>query len=290
MDHETKHGPLNLDLLMKVLAVPTQTHCEDQMVRWLLAYFAAKGIHAECDELGNVYATKGTLQPGEHYPCVIAHTDTVHWPRPVDIYLQDDRLLAMDEDGLQAGTGGDNKAGIFIGLELFARHEVIKGAFFVSEEVGCIGSRGCRREFFADVGYAMMFDSPCDDIVSYSCAGYRLFPDEGPFVEKFLPLLDRFGMTNWQHHPYTDAGMIKSMFDFPCPNLPGGYFRFHTREEYVVPEAVAASIELGDAAISALGRTKYVFAATQEDGHPQHPVGGLRTHDWPQLRKATTTL
>ena len=51
---------------------------EDLMIEFLSNYLSDKGYNYDVDEFGNVYVTKGTLNEGEFYPCVVAHTDTVH--------------------------------------------------------------------------------------------------------------------------------------------------------------------------------------------------------------------
>jgi hypothetical protein len=53
-----------------------------------------------------------------------------------------------------------------------------------------------------------------------------------------LPIRKAHGVTDWQHHPHTDAGVLKCKFDFPCLNLPAGYFCVHNDEEYVLLTAV----------------------------------------------------
>ena len=272
------YRPADRELLKEVLAIPTQTYLECEMIAWLQRHFAQRGIATEVDKIGNLLAVKG--DPGKPYPLVAAHTDSVHECRPITIIEDGERLIAHDRNGNQCGLGGDDKSGIFICLELIDRFDHIKGAFFVSEEIGCVGSLNAPARWFGDVGYALQFDSPCDDIVTYTCNGMRLFPDEGEFAEIALPLLEEFGCTNWQHHPYTDAMALKKRFDFVCMNLPAGYFNMHSSREYVVPEAVENSVQLGQALIGSLGTRHYAFKPEHSLGNPRHPVRGLITHDW----------
>jgi hypothetical protein len=42
-------------------------------------------------------------------------------------------------------------------------------------------------------------------------------------------------------------------------NLPAGYFRAHTSREYVVPEVVSRSIEMGLELINALSGQKFLY-------------------------------
>ena len=268
----------SLCLLKQVLAIPTKSRLEAKMIAWLMGHFHQRGVQCAVDPSGNVYVTKGRLNQG-YYPCVIAHTDSVHDPEPITIAQHGDKLIALDLDRRQTGLGGDDKAGIFICLQLLEQFTTIKAAYFVSEEIGCVGANACDPTFFQDVGYALEFDSPCQDITSYLCQGVQLFPDSGPFADQFVPLLSAHGVNRWQNHPFTDACVIKRRFPFPCPNLPAGYFRMHSRQEYVRVSAVANSLALGSRLITALGPERYEFIHDpNRPSNPAFPVTELRTH------------
>lgn len=251
------------------------------MTHWLSEHFsAASQLRADIDEAGNVFVTKGV---SEIYPLVCAHTDTVHPPTNVVIEEDGDKIFATDWTATQVGVGGDDKAGIYICLQLLDRLPVLKAAFFASEEPGCLGAHRAKAPWFADVGYAIEFDSPCEDIMSFSSDGLRLFPTQGPFFEAISVLLNRFGVTRWQRHPYTDVSVLKRRFTFPCLNLPAGYYRMHSPEEYVQTSVVEKSTELGCELVKALACHRYFFKALihghEEAGLPV-PVTGLEVHDW----------
>ncbi len=273
---------VNIDLLKSVLSVPTKTGQEHLMVQWLRTYFSLKGLTAVVDKANNVYVTKGISNA---FPCLVAHTDSVHTLEVICVEEdQDDAdaLAAFDTRGLQTGLGGDDKAGIFICLSLIDRLENVKAVFFMGEEHGCIGARQRNGKFFADVAYAIEFDSPCQDIMTFTCNGVELFDLESKFFETIYPLLMSHGVNKWQHHPFTDVSVLKKDFDFPCLNLPGGYFHMHSRTEWVSKSAVANSIELGAAIILSLGENKHNFGYyPAKRSYPKSPVAitGLETHD-----------
>jgi hypothetical protein len=271
---------MNKRLLKDVLRVPTSTGHEGTMVEWLMEYFRGTNCVAKKDSRGNIYVTKGV---SDVYPCVAAHTDTVHAPTNVIIHEEGDKLFATDWSEKQVGCGGDDKAGIYICLQMLEQLDVCKAAFFVSEENGCVGSRHCLEEWFLSAGYVMEFDSPCDDILTFTCDGTQLFPTQGPFFDAVWPVLQNYGAVNWQHHPYTDVSVLKRKFSFPCLNLPAGYFRMHSREEYVQMSVVENSFQMGMALVKALGRKAYVFKAVNVNGHEVEtpvPVTYLKTHDF----------
>ena len=252
---------MRTDLLKEILAIPTISGQERDVVDFLMIHAAAHGYAYEVNG-GNVFITKGTPKPGEFYPLVCAHTDSVHALQPMEI-VQDDKgcLYAVDpKTRAHIGCGGDDKAGVFICLELLARLPVLKAAFFWGEEVYCKGSHAAGPEFFEDVGYCIEFDSPQCDIVSYSCDGVQLFEEHGEFAKLAVPILDSHGMNRWQNHPYTDVAVLKRRFDFTCINLPAGYYYMHSQNEIVNMTDVANAIIVGDKLVEALGYKKYSFA------------------------------
>jgi hypothetical protein len=70
----------DIDFLKEVLSIPTKTYEEDLMIDFLVDWMKKNRIPFSVDEYGNVYATKQTDEVDEHFifPCVVAHTDTVH--------------------------------------------------------------------------------------------------------------------------------------------------------------------------------------------------------------------
>jgi hypothetical protein len=170
---------------------------------------------------------------------------------------EDGCFVAYGEDGQRIGLGGDDKAGVYVCLELLLAMPVLKAAFFVDEEIGCLGSRQADPAFFEDVGYCIEFDSPNNDILSFSCDGAQLCEEDGALLKIAEPLLTKFGAVKWQWHPYTDVAQLRRKFDFECLNLPCGYYNMHTEDEHVVIEDTARALEMGKSLIQALGCNRY---------------------------------
>ena len=258
--------------LKELLAIPTKTWEEDRLISYLIEHFEARGYHYELDDMGNLYVTKGI---SEYYPLVLAHTDSVHDIKEMVVkeeYLpnsQGDKKLALKaytKDGnLPTGIGGDDKAGVFICLQLLERFNVIKGFFPVAEETGCHGSRGAKEEFFKNVGYAIQFDSTENDTMSLSLMGTQLFEQDSEFFNKTKGLILEHGFSEWRHHPYTDAMVLKERFNFSCLNFAAGYYNYHSDNEYVIVEDVLNSTLLGESVIKKLGNKFYEFKVTKKD-------------------------
>jgi hypothetical protein len=258
----------NLDRLKEILAVPTHSGDESRLIEYLKGVLDTKGYDYTVDGQGNIYVTKGV---SEAYPLFVAHTDTVHKVNEnlrIKEYIHDDynhkekvALTGYDvETDLPSGCGGDDKCGVYLALEMLDTYENVKAAFFISEEIGCIGSRGAVKtnpEFFQNVGYAIQYDSPEGDSLSSTLMGKYLFESSDVFTDKVGGLIKEHGITNWANHPYTDIWTLMDEFDFCCLNLAAGYYRYHTRNEYVIVDDVQNGYELGIKLVEALGENKY---------------------------------
>jgi hypothetical protein len=156
----------------------------------------------------------------------------------------------------QTGIGGDDKCGVYVCLEMFERFDVLKGAFFVEEEIGMLGSKQADDKFFENVGYAIQFDAPSSNWISEVCSGVKLFDED--FKKEIKGTLNECGYTKFSVDPFTDVNQLASKYDFNCLNLGCGYYRQHTTSEYVVVEEVSDSIKAGYELITKLGMEKYV--------------------------------
>jgi acetylornithine deacetylase/succinyl-diaminopimelate desuccinylase-like protein len=268
---------MNLDLLKQLLAIPSASGREDRMFAFLVNHFfgrkSVKWDDCALDRWNNLLIRKG----GPVVPCVAAHLDTVHPLRPVNIVEQDGRLMGFDERGQRTGIGGDDKAGIFVCLELWERFDNIAVALFGAEEIGCMGAKHAPAEWFDHVGCVLEFDCPGRGLVSYTSGGERLFANDGDFIQRAMPALQAHGLTRFQHHPFTDVMALRQRFDFSCLNLSCGYHNWHRSDEHIVISEVEAAVNAGAALITALGSQSYPYAAGAEDRvAPPFEITGLQ--------------
>lgn len=267
---------MNSALLKELLVVPTISYKEQLMVDWLVWHVRKniKGAHVTVDNAGNVYVVKGTAK---YSPCVAAHTDTVQPLRIIQINQNGNRLTGENTAGVQAGIGADDKAGIFVCLELLQRTENIRAVFFATEEVGCVGARKADPKFFEEVGCVIEYDCPGVDIMSYTCGGVRLFANRGEFIQKTLDVLPHH---EWQNHPYTDVMTVRERFDVSCLNLACGYHNWHMSNEYIHLPSTELAIERGAKLIQTLGNARYACARhiyeEEENWVPLRTVRPLR--------------
>jgi len=257
----------DLEFLKQVLSVPTKSRQEGLMVEFLTNYLKEKNYDFYVDGMSNIYVTKQTSESVEFFPCVVSHTDTVHKLDTINVvqeYLPNAQgeiklaLKAYNNMDEPTGIGGDDKCGIFACLSLLEMVPNLKVAFFVSEEIGCVGSLQSDKSFFENVGYGIQFDAPENWMVTQYCYGQTLFEQSTEFFEKCQPhLLEYMPHFMCQSHPYTDVYSLRKMFDFNCINFSCGYYDYHTRNEYVVVEDLYNSILLGQKLIETLGEKFY---------------------------------
>ena len=268
---------MRLDLLKRLLAVPTCSRQEHHMVEFLLNHIRERGPErcgvATADSWNNVLIRKGSVEP---VPLACAHIDTIHDWTEVEIVQQDGLLVGFNRNSQRIGIGADDKAGAFIALELLERCDNIAVALFAQEETGYRGALSADAAFFRNVGYAVEFDAPATGLVSYSAGGQRLFENDGEFIRVAVPILRRFGFIHFQRHPFTDVTGLRQRFAFSCLNVSCGYHHWHTDNEHVNIAEVETALEMATELIAALGNRRYNFDASEPDtARPPMEVTGL---------------
>jgi len=271
---------MNVDLLKKLLAVQTTSWHEQPMVSWLVDYIMhhVKGATVTVDPHRNVFVHKGTAQ---FSPCVAAHIDSVQPYRDVRIVEDGNRLIGFENGSEnQVGIGADDKAGIFVCLNLLRRFNDIRVAFFATEECGCQGAKKAAPDFFTGLAYMIEYDCPSRNMLSYTSSGVRLFENRGEFIQTALPVLQKHGTTLWQRHPYTDIMAVRNRFPISCLNLSCGYYNWHAHNEFVNVPDVKLAIEQGTALLKALDHRNHVMYhcpvdLSHDDAEPLIEIGPL---------------
>jgi len=268
---------MNIDFLKEVLSIPSVSGDESMVRDYIIEYAKKNSIEYYTDAKKNLYLTKGSekMTSGEYYPCVVSHMDTVHGSHrelietKTNLIIEDTGESEMGEliakhpiTKEQTGIGGDDKCGVYVCLEMFERFDILKGAFFVEEEIGMLGSKQADDKFFENVGYAIQFDAPSSNWISEVCSGVKLFDED--FKEEIKGTLNECGYTKFSKDPFTDVNQLASKYDFNCLNLGCGYYRQHTNSEYVVVEEVSDSIKAGYELITKLGLVKYIHKKVEK--------------------------
>ena len=227
---------LNLDLLKALYCVFSPSNGEKKMRRFIKRHIK-NNIPAAVvtqDAHGNLFVTKGEA---ESYPCLCAHMDQVQHLHPTDFVCIEDQGVIFGyspKQHKQCGLGADDKNGIFIALQCLEHYDVLKCAFFVGEEIGCVGSHAADIEFFADCRFcaqidrrgnsdmvtSISFDSICSEEFAKAadCETYGYAVSTGLMTD--VEALRCNGVT------------------VSCINMSCGYYEPHTDHEFTVVEDV----------------------------------------------------
>ncbi len=218
-------------LLIDVLSVQTSSGQETRMINYIQEFVKINVPQATLSiKDNNIYVTKGVA---ENYPCIVSHTDTVHdIHKDFQVFNNDDILFAFSNDKMkQVGVGGDDKVGVWICLQMLLELDIVKCAFFHSEEVGCVGSGQADMSWFKDVGYVFQSDRRGNNDFVNSIGGKDLFGKD--FSDKIAPVL--------KHHEYKETSgamtdveqLIDNGLDVCVANMSSGYYNPHTDSETV---------------------------------------------------------
>lgn len=216
-----------MELLKTLYNISSPSGSEGDMIDFLLEHLEGRGIKAWKDEVGNVYAIKGKAKT---YPCIVAHTDEVHEPKPdgFKVVEQYGVLFGYDFDKIEpCGIGADDKNGIWVALRLLDELPALKAAFFVEEEIGCGGSSVADISFFDDCRYVVQCDKSNNSFFVTDIYGTELC-SKG-FIKACSP--EKYGYKETDG-ALTDVYTLKSNgLGVSVVNISCGYYNPHTSQE-----------------------------------------------------------
>ena len=260
-------------LLMDVLSIQTTSGNEFDMIAYIHKFCRENVPQAKVEiKDSNIYVTKGDA---DVYPCIVAHTDTVHEIHKYYRVFDDDNCLFAfnSESGKQVGVGGDDKVGIWLALEMLMTRKNIKCVFFHSEEIGCVGSSQADMEWFKDVGYCLQGDRRGSTDFVNNISG-KLFSKA--FSKTIAPIL--------KHHGYketsgaiTDVGQLAENGIGVCvANMSCGYYDPHSDTEIVEFYDANNCLDMIENIVNELGGNKYEYQFTTSYGYSQYDWGDFQ--------------
>ena len=170
---------------------------------------------------------------------LVAHLDTVHSKLPNMILYDKDQNTVSSPNGI----GGDDRCGVYMIFEIIKKFNC-SVLFCEDEEDGGIGANKFVKTDLVrtlDFNYIIEFDrANANDAVFYSCDNYDF--------EKFITR--DFYKINYG--TYSDICDIAPVIGCAAVNLSCGYYKAHTKDEYVVLSDMENSIK---AACDILART-----------------------------------
>lgn len=231
-----------MNLLKKLYEIHSPSGNERAMKKFIKGYVKKHipRVTFRSDHVGNLYMTRGI---SETYPCIVAHLDQVQREHSKDfkaIETEDIIFGYSPKNRKREGLGADDKNGIWIALKCLEKYECIKVAFFVSEEIGCIGSRNADMNFFEDTRFVIEpdrrgYEDLITDISYTSLCSNDFLRDIG---------FERFGYKE-KSGMMTDVLELKERgLGVSCINLSCGYYEPHTHEEFTVKKDLLNCLRL----------------------------------------------
>ena len=223
---------MNKKLLYSLLAIESESHDSREMEAFILRHARRRRWDVSTDHLGNIYITKGRA---DVYPCVVAHMDTVHaiMGEPIVPVEIAGKVTGMHASNMaQTGIGGDDKCGIYAALQVMAKLPACKAAFFVDEEVGCLGSSDCDMLFFADCAFVLQADRRGNSDFVTAIGGRPLASDA--WLSAVAPLLNAHGFSPCAGAMTDVQALRDNGVGICCANLSAGYHNPHSDGEFIV--------------------------------------------------------
>ncbi|QQV89766.1 peptidase [Cellulophaga phage Calle_1] len=263
---------MSKERLEEVMAIQSESYETQNMIDFISNEFEAISAddpdnYCIVIEDENIYITKGYA---DTYPCVVAHTDTVHEIQS-DMTVFDDgiTMFAMNmRKGLQMGIGGDDKVGIYIALEALRNNDYMKVAFFRDEEMGCLGSMDADMKFFKDVEFVLQCDRQ----------GYKDFVTEiygvvlldEAFSNAVSGILEKYGKIETTKGGMTDVYQLcLNGLEVCSANISCGYYRPHCDDEVIIIEDVFRTRDLVDEIIKSLSGTVWRNSLKSKSRYPK---------------------
>lgn len=221
-----------MELLKELYRINSESGNEKELTLFIIKYIqnTMEDVLIEKDRVGNIYLTKGDE---DTFPCFVAHLDEVHSKTKRSIITENNKIYAIDiNTGKNTGIGADDKNGIWIALSVLKTFPCVKVAFFIGEEVGCVGSSNCDMTFFDDCRWVVQFDRKGNSDFISSIGMTPLCGDD--FIEDAK--LANFGFVE-TNGLFTDVLTLKEQgLRVSCCNVSCGYYKPHTSNEYTITD------------------------------------------------------
>lgn len=189
---------------------------QDELLRYLSEEILKMYNHNDVEITRNYIYAKGDIPI-----MLVAHLDTVFNSPPIkEIIFYDPEAQVMWSP---YGLGADDRAGVFLILNILNQGYRPYILFATDEEIGCQGTKKFLLNFPSppqDLNYVIELDrSGIDDCVFYNYNN-----------EDFIDYIESFGFYK-DTGSFTDVKMISNVWHVPGVNLSVGYFGEHTCTE-----------------------------------------------------------
>lgn len=256
---------LNSSILHSLLSIESESGNCTAMTEFVQTYCTSQSWQTSLDEAGNLYVVKGEAAS---FPCIVAHLDTVHditGQGIVPVYIGDNVTGINPATMEQTGIGGDDKCGIYAALHCLASLPACKAAFFVDEEVGCLGSEAADLVFFRDCRFVLQADRRGNSDFVTDISGPL---SSSRFQRDVAPLLSAHGFKPSRGAMSDVMALRDGGCGISCANISAGYYGPHQPNEYINLPDLAKTCALMLAICASLRRV-YRFTPTKRQPAPR---------------------
>ena len=229
VNKRTKEAPTDaVNSMLDLFSVPAGSNNESLMTIYVIDFCRKNNIPYYIDQNNNIICDKGAGLK----PTFCAHIDTVHYyENGYMVYLDNDKIRAHDNDNFFVGCGGDDKAGIWVCLQVLLKLDNVLCVFFSSEESGGEGSNNIDTTIFDNSKFVIGIDRYGNsDIINNYC-GDKTTSQE--FETDIKPIRKIFGY-KYNSGYFTDAlNLFSRGIGIVCVNISCGYYEHHSDTENV---------------------------------------------------------
>jgi len=223
---------------IELLKIPSTSRNDKAMIIYIADELRKMRLKYTIDSAGNLIVDKGTAK---NKPCFVSHMDTVHE------YVPSVKIKTADlENHLYVtsphGIGGDDKCGIFVCLQMLKHLSDVLVIFFAQEESGCVGSNAVDLTLFDNCTAIIGIDRWGDSDYVNSYMGETT--TSADFDASLFAILDKYKYTPAVGMLTDSLNLFDRGVDIPCINLSCGYYKHHTKEEYIDTNETNQCIEL----------------------------------------------
>jgi putative aminopeptidase FrvX len=173
------------------------------------------------DKYGNIFV--GDFD--KNRACLVAHLDSVHEKKSVNIVLKGG-ILSSDN-----GIGGDDKCGIVAILEILKKNKNVNAIFPIDEEIGGVGADLIGKDILQNVKYFIEIDRVGNSDIIFESGCNKIASDD--FIKDLLPIAKKYGFKK-DFGTFTDVNVLTETSLKSAINVSAGYYNAHTKKEYVV--------------------------------------------------------
>ncbi|CUU70963.1 peptidase T-like protein [Campylobacter hyointestinalis subsp. hyointestinalis] len=212
---------------------------QDELMDYIINFIRKSNkYHSVTDVNGGVLALpKGANK----YPLICIHLDTINTHKkaklkPDDLIIDGD-IISLNTKAKAVCLGGDDRAGVYIALQLIKAKKPFAFGFFKDEEVGCHGSSSLSS-----------YINSLDNVTAFIGLDRRGADEVATYGYDNKELINIFESKGYIEAvgSVTDASNLSTLSDkgLACVNLSVGYYNEHTNKEILNNTAMNRTLKV----------------------------------------------